>query len=76
MHIFVHKRLIWFEDYKFLLYDRIKPAEKVVVSVPSVGRSHGWRGAGVVNGVRGKLSSGASGCRMSYRNSGIMGTKY
>lgn len=27
-----------------------------------------------MSGVRGKLSSGASGWRMSYRNSGIMGT--
>uniref|UniRef100_A0A1B0BZW7 Uncharacterized protein n=1 Tax=Glossina palpalis gambiensis TaxID=67801 RepID=A0A1B0BZW7_9MUSC len=34
-------------------------------------------GGGVcgVNGVRGKLSKGASGCRISYRNSGIIGTK-
>lgn len=47
------------------------PAEMVVVSELSVGRSHG---VGVVNGVRGKLSNGASGCLMSYKNSGIIGT--
>lgn len=34
----------------------------------------GGGGVCVVSGVRGKLSSGASGWRMSYRNSGIIGT--
>lgn len=46
-----------------------EPGESVVIS--PVIRSHG---IGVVKGVRGKVSSGASGCRISYRNSGIIGT--
>lgn len=29
---------------------------------------------GVVSGIRGKLSNVAFGCRISYRNSGIIGT--
>lgn len=45
------------------------PGERVVIS--PVIRSHG---DGVVNGVRGSVSSGASGCRISYKNSGIIGT--
>lgn len=45
------------------------PGERVVIS--PVIRSHG---IGVVSGVRGKVSSGASGCRISYKNSGIIGT--
>lgn len=49
------------------------PADIVVVSLPSVGLES-LIGDGVVNGVLGKLSNGASGCLMSYRNSGIMGT--
>ena len=31
-------------------------------------------GDNVVGGVLGKLASGASGCLMSYRNSGMIGT--
>lgn len=45
----------------------------VVVSEPSVGLES-CIGDGVVNGVLGKLSNGASGWFMSYRNSGIIGT--
>lgn len=36
------------------------------------GPEHGGRVAG--GGVLGKLESGASGCRMSYKNSGMIGT--
>lgn len=56
-----------------MLFNGNVPADKVVVSIPSVGLES-LNGDGVVNGVLGKLSNGASGCRMSYRNSGIMGT--
>jgi len=46
-------------------------------SLPSLLQGHGVGSGGTMedSGVRGKLSSGASGCRMSYRNSGMMGTK-
>ena len=44
----------------------------------SIGHGHGCSvgGTGVCNdnGVRGKLSNGASGCRISYKNSGMIGT--
>ncbi len=49
------------------------PADKVVVSEPSVGLE--LNGDGVVNGVLGKLSNGASGWFISYRNSGMIGTE-
>lgn len=45
----------------------------MVVTSVSDGRSHG---IGVVNGSRGKLSNVAFGCRISYKNSGIIGTKH
>lgn len=47
------------------------PGESVVNSLPSVGRSHG---TGVVSGIRGRLSNVAFGCRISYKNSGMIGT--
>lgn len=53
--------------------ERNLPAEMVVTSVSPDGRSHG---IGVVNGTRGKLSNVAFGCRISYKNSGIIGTEH
>lgn len=50
------------------------PADIVVVSEPSVGLDT-LIGDGVVKGVLGKLSNGASGWFMSYRNSGMIGTR-
>lgn len=47
------------------------PGESVVPSLPSAGRSHG---IGVVSGILGRLSNVAFGCRISYKNSGMMGT--